>query len=157
MNMRRIDIFFNIFNSLLEVPRSNIIRLFLSNIIFWWGRVNFMVNRQLDDLFKDINGQTKSIWFFQANISSKKRTKEFDFTTMIPQVDLFSFVFWRKSMTPKNHFEINWPLPIMEMLKNLSMISTQNTFYLISFHIRCHKSKILLFIAVDWFENSYIP
>ena len=39
-----------------------------------------------------------------------KRTKEFDFTTMTPQVDLFSLVFWRKSKTPKNHFEIIWPL-----------------------------------------------
>ena len=38
---------------------------------------------------------------------SKTRTKEFDITTMVPQVDLFSFVFWRKSKTPKNHFEIN--------------------------------------------------
>ena len=29
---------------------------------------------------------------------------------MKPQVDLFSFVFWRKLKTPKRHFEINWPL-----------------------------------------------
>ena len=42
--------------------------------------------------------------------SSKKRTNKFDFTTMIPQVDLFSFVFWEKLKTPKRHFEINWPL-----------------------------------------------
>ena len=28
-------------------------------------------------------GQTKSKWFFQANVSTKKRTNEFDFTTMI--------------------------------------------------------------------------
>ena len=33
--------------------------------------------------------------FFMSLISSKKRTKEFDFTTMIPQVDLFLFVFWK--------------------------------------------------------------
>ena len=39
-------------------------------------------------------GQTKSKWFFQADISSQKRTNEFDFTTMIPQVDLFSFCFF---------------------------------------------------------------
>ena len=26
------------------------------------------------------------------------------------QVDLFSFVFWRKLKTAKRHFEINWPL-----------------------------------------------
>ena len=47
-----------------------------------------------------------------SSIFLQKRTKEFDFTTMIPQIDLFSFVFWRKSKTPKNHFEIIWPLGI---------------------------------------------
>ena len=55
-------------------------------------------------------GQTKSKWFFQADVSSKKRTNEFYFTTMKPQVDLFSFVFWKKLKKPKRHFEINWPL-----------------------------------------------
>ena len=29
---------------------------------------------------------------------------------MIPLVDLFSFVFWKKLKTPKRRFEINWPL-----------------------------------------------
>ena len=53
--------------------------------------------------------------FFMSLISSKKRTKEFDFTTMIPQVDLFLFVFWRKSLTPKNHFEIIWPLRVCNL------------------------------------------
>ena len=55
-------------------------------------------------------GQTKSKWFFQADISSKKQTNEFYFTTMKPQVDLFLFVFWKKLKTPKRHCEINWPL-----------------------------------------------
>ena len=41
-----------------------------------------------------------------SSISSKKRTKEFDFTTMIPQIDLFSFIFWRKLKATKKHFEI---------------------------------------------------
>ena len=53
-----------------------------------------------------LKGQIISKWFLVSSISSKKRMKELDFTTMIPQVDLFSFVFWRKSKTPKNHFEI---------------------------------------------------
>ena len=39
-------------------------------------------------------GQTKSKRFFQADVSSKKRTNEFYFTTMKPQVDLFSFGFF---------------------------------------------------------------
>ena len=40
--------------------------------------------------------------------SPKKRTKKFDFTTMVPQVELFSFVFGDKTL--KRHFKINWPL-----------------------------------------------
>ena len=53
-----------------------------------------------------IKGQLISKGVLMYSISSKKRTKELDFTTMIPQIDLFSFVFWRKSKTPKNHFKI---------------------------------------------------
>ena len=51
-------------------------------------------------------GQLISKGVLMSTISSKKRMKEFDFTIMIPQIDLFSFVFWRKSKTPKKHFEI---------------------------------------------------
>ena len=35
---------------------------------------------------------------------------------MIPQVDLFSFVFWKNLKTPKRHFEINWPLLYLDSL-----------------------------------------
>ena len=38
--------------------------------------------------------------------SSKKQTKEFDLTAMIPQVELFLFVFLEELKTPKRHFEI---------------------------------------------------
>ena len=55
-------------------------------------------------------GQKKSKWLLKDDVSSKKGTYEFYFTTMKPQVDLFSFVFWNKLKTPKKHFEINWPL-----------------------------------------------
>ena len=58
------------------------------------------------DLFSSVKDQKKSKQFFQANVSSKKQTNEFYFTTIKPQVDLFSFVFWRKLKTPKNRFEI---------------------------------------------------
>ena len=51
-------------------------------------------------------GQIISECFFVSSSSSRKRTKKFDFATMIPQVDLLSFDFWRKSKTPKNHFKI---------------------------------------------------
>jgi hypothetical protein len=45
-----------------------------------------------------------------SSILPKNERKKSDFTTMILQVDLFSFIFWEKLKTPKNHFEINWPL-----------------------------------------------
>ena len=48
--------------------------------------------------------------FFEATFPPKKWTNKFYFTTMKPQVDLFSFVFWRKLKTPTRHFKINWPL-----------------------------------------------
>ena len=38
---------------------------------------------------------------------SKKRTKKFDLPIMIPQIDVFLFVFWKNLKTPKRHFEIN--------------------------------------------------
>ena len=42
--------------------------------------------------------------FFQANVSSKKQTNEFYFTTMKPQVDLFWFVFLEKIEDTKKTF-----------------------------------------------------
>ena len=45
--------------------------------------------------------------FLVSSILPKKTKKKFDFTTMIPQVDLFSSVFWEKLKTPKRHFENN--------------------------------------------------
>ena len=49
-----------------------------------------------------IKGQTKLKCFFQAVVSSNKRTNEFDFTTMIFHVDLVSFVFCKKLKTKKD-------------------------------------------------------
>ena len=63
--------------------------------------------RARPDSVHSSKGQTKWKQFFQVDISSKKQTNEFYFTTMKPQVDLFSFVFWRKLKTPKKHFEID--------------------------------------------------
>ena len=40
-------------------------------------------------------GQLISKGLFDILNSSKKRMKKFNSTTMIPQVDLFSFVFWK--------------------------------------------------------------
>ena len=55
----------------------------------------------------NIEGQLISKWFFVVIDFLQKRMNEFDFTAMIPQVDLFSFVFLEEIDNPKNHFEIN--------------------------------------------------
>ena len=65
-------------------------------------------------------GQKKLKLFFQVDVSSKKRMNEFYFTTMKPLVDLFSFVFWKKLMTPKRHSEINWPLVVHSAAESFS-------------------------------------
>ena len=52
-------------------------------------------------------GQLISKELFDILNSPKKRTNKFDFATMIPQVDLFSFAFWKKLKTTKEPFEIN--------------------------------------------------
>ena len=55
----------------------------------------------------------------------KKQTKKIGFTTIIPQVKLFLFVFWEKLKTPKRHFDANWPLAgTRKGEKNLSTLLT---------------------------------
>ena len=73
----------------------------------------------------------------ESSISSKKWTNKFDFTTVIPKVDLFLFIFWRKSTTPKNHFEINWPLQNTDSLE---------LFMFVSWRKIVSKNKICMFI-----------
>ena len=80
------------------------------------------------DSFNFIKGQTKSKRIFQADVSSKKQTNEFYFTTMKPQVDLFLLVFWRKLKTPKRHFEINWPLARSLLLLGISLPGVSREF-----------------------------
>ena len=65
------------------------------------------ISHSIRILSSEVKGQTKSKRFFQADVSSKKRTNEFYFNTKKPQIDMFSFVFWRKLKTTKRHFEIN--------------------------------------------------
>ena len=61
-------------------------------------------------LFTFTKDQTKSKRFFHIDVSSKKQTNDFYFTTLKSHVDVFFFLFWRKLKTPKRHFEINCPL-----------------------------------------------
>ena len=86
---------------------------------------DFLISLMVSDFQRSVwecsahicKGQKKSKWFFQVDVSSLKRTNEFYFTTMKPQVDLFSFVFWRKLKSPKRHFEIIWPLVLPNWFK----------------------------------------
>ena len=73
---------------------------------FWQNEK--LVFRKGRVLWLDGKGQLISKGLFGILNSSKKQTKKFDFITgMIPQVDLFSFVFWKILKTPKRHFKIN--------------------------------------------------
>ena len=56
-------------------------------------------------LFK---GQLISKCLFGIFNSPKKRAKKFDFTTMVPQVELFSFIFW-ESWRHQKDISKTWP------------------------------------------------
>ena len=60
-----------------------------------------------------------SFWFRQY--FPKKRTKQFDFTTMKPQMDLCLFIFWRKLKAPKRHLKIIWHLVGSKTVWNLKI------------------------------------
>ena len=67
--------------------------------------------------------------FFKITFPPKKERNEFDFTTMIPQIDLLLFNFWRKLKTPESYFEINWPLKNI-MASMVHFYDTHPIFYL---------------------------
>ena len=81
----------------IQIPRA----AYLVN--YFKTKLNFKNN----DFMQPFKGHLISKWFFGVVDFLQKRTNEFDFTTMIPQVDLFSFAFWNRLKTPKRHFEIN--------------------------------------------------
>ena len=68
------------------------------NLSIWLEISNI---KNLAKKIKRTKGQTKSKWFFQADVSSKKRTNEFDFTTMrlvfvrvLEEIDDTKKTFW---------------------------------------------------------------
>ena len=67
------------------------------NIASYQAQLIEFVNsmKQLTSLFILPKGQLISKGLFGILNSSKKRTKKFDLTTMILQLELFSFVFWK--------------------------------------------------------------
>ena len=99
---------------------------------------------------KSFKGQTKSEWFFQSDDSSKKWMNEFDFTAMIPQVNLCSFVFWKKSKTPKNHFEINWPLEGTSSMRQIISFPTTDEVDISSFQLRKLTYCLIYVPQLNW-------
>ena len=93
------------------------------------------------------------MFFGVFDFLQKKRTKEFDFTTMIPQVDLFLFVFWRKSKKPKRHFEINWPLVITNNTGSVCCLCNSNLGGGFFQKVECHKVKFWF----HWWYCTLIP
>ena len=99
--------------------------------------------------------------FFKPTFLPKKWTNKFDFTTMIPQVDLFSFGFWKKLKTPKRYFEINWPLAILFMrifIKHLVKRNHRNSKAAI---VLCKNKKkpgqiFMLYFVIRKGRNSYL-
>ena len=75
------------------------------DLVFYHFSMGLITFRKLGSVAT--KGQKKSKLFFQIDVSSKKRTDEFYFTTMKLQIDLFLFVFRRKLKTQKRHLEIN--------------------------------------------------
>ena len=70
---------------------------------FWvisWAAI-LVANRIISELTK---GQLILKCLFGIFNSPKKRTEKFNCTTMVPQVELSSFIFWENW----RHFEINW-------------------------------------------------
>ena len=89
--------------------------------------------------------KVRNDWFsFQVDVSCKKQMKEFYLTTMKPQVDLFSFVFWRKLKTPKRHFEIIWPLACFYILRKSIRINGFHFFTIEHFWIYAGILQLLL-------------
>ena len=43
-----------------------------------------------------------------------KTNKKINFTSMVPQVEMFLVVFWVKLKTSERHFKINWPLQLFD-------------------------------------------
>ena len=70
--------------------------------------------------FQSYKGQLISKALVGILNSSKKWTKQFNLSTMIPQVD-FLFCFFEELKTPKSLFEINWPL-VDECLTNEKVV-----------------------------------
>ena len=78
----------------------------IASFFVYFSNANHMVARHFWSALKLKVRQSRND-FFKPSLLPK--TNEINLTTMIPQVDLFSFVFGRNWDT-KRHVEIDWPL-----------------------------------------------
>ena len=90
----------------------------------------------------------------------KKRTKKFDFTTMIPQVDLFLFIFWKKLKTKKK--DISKLTDLQQSCQSQSVNSVSNFFFAHSvdgYGLMGNSQKLLVqpeqLLKVHWRSKFY--
>ena len=108
---------------------------------------------------QNVKGQTKSKWFFQADVSSPKNKQR---NSILLLWDLFLFGFWRKLKTPNRHFEIKWPLEIsrqeIELLFGVTIVLLYSSWEGPGSKLKCKKRKITVFIkfAVLILQNREI-
>ena len=65
---------------------------------------------------------------------------------MVPQVELFSFAFWKNLKTPKRHFEMNWPL------RNKKIKISKLTGSILIFDL--NESTVIILIRIDRPQRS---
>ena len=85
---------------------------------------NFMVGNHSQKYCKD---QLISKCLFGIFNSPKKQTKKFDFTTMVPQVELFSFVFWENWRHQKDISKLTDLYYFPSLVAGLALICTKKT------------------------------
>ena len=81
--------------------------------LFWlhYGNTAFGVSSLGIQNWQGFKGQLLSKWFFGVvDFLQKTNKNKSSRGIIVVKSNLFGFFFWRKLMTPKNHFEINWPL-----------------------------------------------
>ena len=99
--------------------RKNIEYTERNSILLLWSRwvtQTVMFTKGQEILKRDVWSWSTHVWskgqliskcLFGIFNSPKKRPKNFDFTTIVLKVELFSFVFWENWRHQKRHFEIN--------------------------------------------------
>ena len=96
------------------------------------------LSESYDRMYYEVYGNFKvqliSKCFFGVFSSPKKLTKKFDLTTMVPQVKLFSFIFWENwrhkkdisKFTDLYHIYFNWYIffEIKSLLHHLHLFAS---------------------------------